>query len=102
MSEDKYLNINEAAEYLQISPEEIKKLVDQGKVPAYSIGGVFLRFKKDQIKALKGGHFDTRQVSSPSETQYSSREKFKDFLYFNDFYIISVIIVLIILIVIFI
>ncbi len=102
MSEDKYLNINEAAEYLQISPEEIKKLVDQGKIPAYSIGGVFLRFKKDQIEALKGGRFDTRQVSSPSETHYSSREKFKDFLYFNDFYIISVIIVLIILIIIFI
>lgn len=102
VNEDKYLNINEAAEYLQISTEEIKKLVDQGKIPAYSIGGIFLRFKKNQIEAVKGGSFDVGQTFSPSEEESSFYEKFKDFIYFNDFYIISIVIVLIILIIIFI
>lgn len=101
--EERLLNINEAAEYLELSPEEIRKLVDKGEIPAYQIGGVFLRFKKSQIEAVKKkGIYEKRPQAFPSEGDYSFRERFKDFLYFNDFYIISIIIILIILIIIFI
>lgn len=110
---EKLLNINEAAEHLGLSPEEVRKLVDKGKIPAYQIGGVFLRFRKNQIDAVKRSALrlqsarrvrdiiSSRQPSLPSNKDYSFREKLKDFLYFNDFYIISLSIILIILIIIF-
>lgn len=101
MNEEKLLSINEAAEHLGLSPEEVRKLVDKGEIPAYQIGGVFLRFKKSQIDAVKKDIFSARQPSLPPDEDYSFREKLKDFLYFNDFYIISLIIILIILIIIF-
>ncbi len=95
------LNINEAADYLGLSPEELRKLVDANKIPAYQIGGVFLRFKKSQIEAVKQDIFSAPQPSLSHPEDYSFSEKLKDFLYFNDFYIISIIIILIVLIVIF-
>jgi excisionase family DNA binding protein len=110
VSEEKLLNINEVAEYLGLSPEGVRKLVNKGEIPAYQIGGVFLRFKKSQIEEVIKKGFSTCQPSltssepflaQDSSEDYSFCEKLKDFLYFNDFYIISIIIILIILIVIF-
>lgn len=41
------------AAYLGLSEEEVKRLVDMGELPAYKIGGTFLRFRKEQIDAVK-------------------------------------------------
>src|SRR3989338_4818418 len=50
---EKLLTIREVADYLRISEEEVKRLVDVGEIPAYKIGGTFLRFRKEQIDAVK-------------------------------------------------
>ena len=50
---EKLLSIKEVAEYLKISEEEVKRLVDVGEIPAYKIGDTFLRFRKEQIDAIK-------------------------------------------------
>src|SRR3989338_3937431 len=50
---EKLLSIKEVAEYLKISEEEVKRLVDQGEIPAYKIGDTFLRFRKEQIDAIR-------------------------------------------------
>jgi len=50
---EKLLSIKEVAEYLKISEEEVKRLVDAGEVPAYKIGDTFLRFRLEQIEAIK-------------------------------------------------
>ena len=107
------------AEYLKISEEEAKRLVDIGEIPAYRIGGSFLRFRKEQIDGIKPdieeiegqepergkvvldrtGH-PTHKVSDMEKEvsrhdplvrqyEYTPAEKVKDFFYFNDFYIIS-------------
>ncbi|MBM3253304.1 MAG: helix-turn-helix domain-containing protein [Candidatus Omnitrophica bacterium] len=93
---DKLLNLKEAAEYLHISQRRLEKLVRKGKLPAYKIGGSYLRFRKDDIDNFRGLSFrKERKYNS-----YSLLEGIKDFLYFNSFYIISIIIALIMLIVI--
>ena len=116
---EKLLNIKEVASHLKISEEEVKRLVDVGVIPAYKIGGTFLRFRKEQLDAIMS------EISSAEETNpergkaplnsagkathvysdlehdikkrepvamqfdYTAVERVKDFFYFNDFYIIS-------------
>lgn len=124
---EKLLNLNEVAEYLGISEEAVRELVDAGHIPAYKIGGLHLRFRKDQIESVKDrlselGFLHPHSsapsrdhsavvretpLSLPKETRdsivhggeksYSQIEKIKDFLYFNDFYIISTIVIVVLL-----
>ena len=50
---EKLISIKEVADYLKISEDEVKRLVDAGEIPAYKIGDTFLRFRKEQIDAIK-------------------------------------------------
>jgi excisionase family DNA binding protein len=128
---EKLLTISEAARYLHISEDEIKRLVDVGEIPAYRIGGSFLRFRKEHLDAIrddveevekdvpvavKSGLDDkgrpTHHISDIEneirrrepvirQYDYTAAERFKDFFYFNDFYLISFVIIGILLYVIF-
>ncbi len=77
----------------------IKEMVDAGELPAYKIGGAFLRFKKSQLvlvkTSLQGKGIKKEEVQYDTETTGERREAIKDFLYFNDFYILSVIVIVI-------
>lgn len=115
---EKLLTIKEVAGYLAIPEEEVKRLVDIGEIPAYRIGDTFLRFRKEQIDAIRrevnefegqpqnvsarasaehaGGHVYTdlerdikQREPATREYDYTFPEKVKDFIYFNDFYILS-------------
>jgi excisionase family DNA binding protein len=119
---EKLLSIKEVAEYLHLSEEEVKRLVDIGEIPAYKIGDTFLRFRKEQIDAIKSEISDFEEQEKPSESaaaaasgtthpytdlerdikrrepvtrqyDYTFFERIGDFFYFNDFYIISFIII---------
>ncbi len=111
---EKLLTIQEACGILGISIKDVKKLVARGDLPAYKIGGKFLRFRKEQIEAIKSEiaakkNFEQSkmplekpllQTADVAYTQ-SPRDGILDFLYFNDFYIICGIVALVILWVIF-
>lgn len=45
---DKWLTIDQIADYLQVSKEKIYKICQKGKMPVSKFGGQW-RFKKDQI-----------------------------------------------------
>ena len=47
---DKWLTIDQIADYLQVSREKIYKLCQRGKMPASKFGGQW-RFKRDVIDA---------------------------------------------------
>jgi len=117
------LNIKEVADYLGVSEEEVKRLVDIGEMPAYKIGDSFLRFRKEQVDAIKSeisdvekadpGRVDVKLDSKGHPTHpftelerdvkkrepdvrqydYTFSERIQDFIYYNDFYIISAAIV---------
>lgn len=120
---EKLLTIAEVADYLKVSEEEVKRLVDIGEIPAYRIGDTFLRFRKEQIDAVReevleveekdpghakpaldaSGHMAhpytdlerdaKKKAPITQQYDYTAAERLKDFFYFNDFYIVSFIIV---------
>ena len=96
--EEHLLNIREAAAYLGIGERSLKELADKGRIPAYKIGGTFLRFKKSQLEVLKADFAARAQRKPPlreaAPVQAGTLDGFKDFLYFNDFYILSVIVII--------
>ena len=117
------LNIKEVAAYLGVSEDEVKRLVDIGEMPAYKIGDSFLRFRKEQVDAVKSeisdvekadpGRVDVKLDSKGHPTHpltelerdvkrrepavrqydYTFAEKIQDFVHYNDFYIASAAIV---------
>ena len=100
---EQLLSVKEAADYLGINKKKLKELVQRKIIPAYKIGGVYLRFRKDQLdKASLTIHEPAREAPYLSgETEQSNLEKIKDFLYFNDFYIVSFILVVLMVVIIF-
>jgi len=101
MAEEKLLTVRDVSLILDISEKEVIDLAEDGTVPAYKVGGIYLRFKKEQVeeykKAIKKSH-------SPKEGQvkvYSFKERIADFFYFNDFYVVSIFIIIAMLFIIF-
>ena len=98
------MNTKEVSLYLGISEEQLRNLVDKGEIPAYRLGGAILRFRKDQIDQIKARGIH-KVIELEKQAQTSSGidrlQSLKDFLYFNDFYIISAIIIIVLLVVIF-
>jgi len=99
---EKLLTVRDVSLILGISEKEVIDLVDNKQLAAYKVGGVYLRFKEEQIaefrKSIKGPLNRTKPVLSHKDTL---RDRIDDFFYFNDFYILSVLIILLILVIIF-
>lgn len=90
---ERLLTTREVSQLLGISEKEVIDLANQGEIPAYRVGGEFLRFRREEILKIRTKF---KKVSS-----YSWREKISDFFYFNDFYIISLVLISLLLWVIF-
>jgi len=100
MSEEKLLTVREVSSILGVSEKEIIELAEDGKIPAYKVGGVYLRFKKEQIDGMRKSI--RVELRKPEQTHaYSMQDKFDDFIYFNDFYIVSAVIIIFMLFIIF-
>lgn len=58
MMNEKWLTVKEVAEYLQLSPDQIYRLAQQGRIPASKVGARW-RFKRENIdrwmEEQKGG-----------------------------------------------
>ncbi len=111
---EKLLTLEEASETLGISAEAITELVKKGELPAYKVGGEFLRFRKELIEAIKS-EIVPKKGTVPAATSHKKHivkghdsaynqslgDRISDFFYFNDFYIISGAIIFGLLIIIF-
>ena len=110
---EKLLTIEEVARHLGLSEKAVEELVKSGELPAYRIGGSLLRFKKEQLEiyrkrrnsgAMARGQLspERRQsIKTSDSAKYSFWEKLEDFLYYNDFYILSLILLILIVLVVF-
>ena len=95
---NQFISVRETAQLLGISEKKVMDLIEQRKLQAYRIANKFLRLKKSEVVDLKNtGHI----ANENQKIAYTSGEKVSDFLYFNDFYILSLIIILILLNIIF-
>jgi excisionase family DNA binding protein len=99
MAEEKLLTVRDVSIILGISEKEVVDLAESGVMPAYKVGGVYLRFKKEQIQEFKK---TTKPTLSQAqiEHKYTFKDRVSDFFYFNDFYILALIIILLLLFVI--
>lgn len=100
MVEERLLTIRDVSIILGISEKEVIDLAETGKIPAYKIGGVYLRFKRDQIEKLRRSSAHSFKLPR-HRAKYPPRERIRDFFYFNDFYILAALIIILMLVIIF-
>jgi len=100
MSDQKLLTVRDVAITLGITEKDVINLAESGEVPAYKIGGVFLRFKKEQVQEFQKSSKNTL-VKSYVAQKYTFKDMVKDFFYFNDFYIVAILIIVLLIVVIF-
>ncbi|TAN59291.1 DNA-binding protein [bacterium] len=94
---EKLLTIRDVSSILGISEKEVIERSEKGEIPAYKVGGVYLRFQKDQVERLT--HSSHRRKAA-THSGYSVGEQLRDFFYFYDFYILSAILILVLLVII--
>lgn len=100
MAEEKLLTVREVSLFLSISEKEVMDLAETGKIPAYKVGGVYVRFRRDQVeKYQKSSPIPSHEIRISQEQPFN--EKVSDFFYFNDFYILSAVVILLIVFIIF-
>ncbi|MBU0709624.1 MAG: helix-turn-helix domain-containing protein [Candidatus Omnitrophica bacterium] len=100
MGEEKLLTVREVASILGLSEKEIMDLAESGDLPAYKIGGVYLRFRKGQVEEFRRSYKNfLPQIDAKSSNSF--KDNVSDFFYFNDFYIFSFLIIILLLIFIF-
>ncbi len=100
MTDEKLLTIREVSLSLNISERQVIELAESGTVPAYKIGGVYLRFKRQEVEEYRKKLAQHPHAAArPSPVSFG--ERLRDFFYFNDFYIFSGIVIVSMLYIIF-
>jgi excisionase family DNA binding protein len=94
MTEEKMLTVRDVALLLGVSEKDVLDLTGNGTIPGYKVGGVYLRFKKDQVEQYKKNQSLLKPKAVKEEPE-GLRSRFGDFFYFNDFYIFALIFVVI-------
>ncbi len=103
LEEKNLLDVRQAAVLLDVSEEEVWRLVHEHKVPTHNVAGAFLRFRTADIELLKNRWRIERELFPKRERYFAHRsivteadpaEKLRDFWYFNDFYVICAALIL--------
>ena len=85
------LTEEEVKSYLKVDSPTIEQFIRRGKLTAYRVGGSFVRYRKDQVIALKSG----QKFRIPDQLERSWFDKIRDFVNFNSIYILlSILVVL--------
>ncbi len=88
---EKLWTTSEVAQFLGIQDAQVDQLVRDGKLTGYKLGGQFLRFRPDQVEALKGQM--TFRPSAPRPAVLPHQQQWlshlSDMVYFYDFYIMA-------------
>lgn len=101
MATEKLLTVRDVALILGISEREVIDLTENGKLPAYKVGGVYIRFKREHVEAFRRAFQPPPGYKDKESKENPFKDKVSDFFYFNDFYIVSFLIVIVILFIIF-
>ena len=69
------LTEEEVKTYLELDHPAVQKLVRKGKLTAYRLGGILVRYRKDEVVAVKNG----RKFQLPDRMERSWFDKLRDF-----------------------
>ena len=84
------LTFDEVKNYLEVEQQVIEKFIRDGALHAYKIGGVYIRFRKEEVLSLK---YDVLLKKKKTGTSVSFGQRLWDLWRFNNFYIISILII---------
>lgn len=90
---DGLLTEEEVRSYLKLDPSEVQQLMRRGKLTAYRVGGSFVRYRKEEVIALKSG----RKYQLPDRFDQSWFDRLRDLWHFYSLYILlSILVVLLV------
>lgn len=92
--QEKLFTTREVSHTLGISEKEVINLADKNIIPHFKVAGEFLRFKKEDVLRVRSA---IKKKYNISERKDRSLERVREFIYFNDFYLVSVMIIIILL-----
>lgn len=92
--QEKLFTTREVSHTLGISEKDVIDLANKNLIPHFKVAGEFLRFRKEDILRIKPA---IKKKYSLPEKNYRSLEKVREFIYFNDFYLVSAVIVIFLL-----
>lgn len=87
---EKLLTIRQTSQYLGITERQVIEFSEKGIIPAYKVGGIYLRFRKEQLDLVKDR---IKPTVNEESLGYSFQDRMDDFFYYNDFYIFSLLII---------
>jgi excisionase family DNA binding protein len=93
MTEEKMLTVRDVSIILGVSEKDVLDLTENGTIPGYKVGGVYLRFKKEQVEQYKKKQNHLKPKAAKGESE-SLKSRIQDFFYFNDFYIFALIFII--------
>jgi excisionase family DNA binding protein len=91
---EKLLTTREASHVLGISEKDIINLANSNLIPHFKVAGEFLRFKRDDVLRVRPA---IKKKYNIPDKKYHRLERIKEFLYFNDFYIVSLALIIFLL-----
>ena len=83
------LTEEEVKSYLKVDSPTIEQLIRRGKLTAYRVGGSFVRYRKDQVVAIRSG----LKFRMPDQLERNWFDKIRDFLNFYSIYFLLTILV---------
>ncbi len=86
------LSLDEVKNYLEVEQQEIEKLIREDVLHAYKIGGVYIRFRKEEVLNLK---YDVLLKKKKAGSFISFGQRLRDLWRFNNFYIISALVIVV-------
>ena len=93
-----YITVRETAQIMAVSEKKVMDLIESGNLQAYKIADQFLRLKRNEVVNM----ISSGEVVSENITHsYTPSERVRDFFYFNDFYLVSLVVIGILLYIIF-
>jgi excisionase family DNA binding protein len=113
------MTIQEVSEYLEVSTNDVQGFVDNGELAAFRLGGAVLRFREEHVQSFRRKLYSEKMVKDvlsrtrhatfsdrtvpgrirfehPRELKYTFLERLEDFLYYHDFYVLSLIFLILI------
>jgi len=89
---EKLLTTREVSQILGLTEQEVIDLASTNLLPSFRVAGEFLRFRKEEIFKVKE---TIKTKYNLPEKKHRLKDTFREFLYFNDFYIISAAIIVV-------
>jgi excisionase family DNA binding protein len=87
---EKLWTTSEVAQFLGVTEPEVEALIRQGTLSGYKLGGQFLRFRPDQVAAVKhAGAFRAVHGRATPRPRAGWLSRGREFLYVYDFYVVS-------------